>query len=653
MSGRPQRSAKTDRCPVRKCGAQFQATEFASQSQLKALHMLRAHPYLGQSKIPVTCMGCSEAIQQRVWTSHKESCVPLRTLAGLPVAPPPPSRRDQASYVSRAAAEDTGSVAVLARAVSSHVSSRSLYAAGSSDEDAEGKLAAALRESNEGRRRENDSNVRRRTVELVLGSLLPSDADSVSESGEDTDEQQPRGGGGLEQVLTELQERTSDKDVHPDFNQFLADDFSGMAYADEEDSLDTAAVAQQQSPPDHVEAVPKAAHGNARWVRYKDSAAAKKIFDPLVRLPRSTADEILQVMHHLSPDEVPPSMFVLRECAKFWYSLDKSGMEQVPQEKLPAQLQGDVEIWYRPIKDVVLEILDEVRKNPAHFSWLYEPLASGAPLEKCCQTERFRQCVQDILGEGPSPNVATLLLALFVDEYERAAYRTGKDTGVYWTSANNNECDAVLGAIITSRVNIKGDDYRELINVLVREVIEPAMKELFDGLEAQVRVGDRDLPIRGCLYCLICDDIGIRDLLGLLGPRSNHPSRFVTNHVNTFGSTDVPLVYRKDTDCNLWDDFYRSTTEREKTLADIGLHPIKPALLRVPGMRAGEGEGFFQNQNICKLHQSSLGEWKRFRMAMLLSANVLHANGLHQPLLCLFRLCSCMSVCVFCVAGRF
>jgi hypothetical protein len=111
--------------------------------------------------------------------------------------------------------------------------------------------------------------------------------------------------------------------------------------------------------------------------------------------------------------------------------------------------------------------------------------------------------------------------------------------------------------------------------------------------------------------------------MGLKKPNSGVPSRYVKNHKSEFRDVDMIPDLRCDADCDAWDAHYPNVAAREKALAKLGFHSTKPTLLKVPGM----GKNFWFNQNVCHLHQSDLGEWKRGRLSMHVSIHAQQAKG--------------------------
>jgi hypothetical protein len=455
----------------------------------------------------------------------------------------------------------------------------------------------------------------------------PSDPDLSSSRFSSSDESEPEelsldAVADLQLEMLQENDMTQANEVHDDFVDFCGDSHVLDA--------EIAAARLQKS----------ASHGNTRWARYLDSWRAKKALELLVRIPRGIANQLLELMHASAPDHYPPSMYVLRQCAKSWYRHDTSGMSEVPQEELPASLRGHVQIFYHSMERIVSQVRDVYMRNPDAFSLFHEARQPDEPLKRCAQSERFRQCQEDILRIIDKSGSFPLLFSLFVDDYVRTLFRMGADTAIILSAANNNLFDAILGGVITSDISIKGDDYRLLMNALVEHIVKPgmvALKKGFPELAFPVRNGQPRVP-RGVLYALTCDDVAARELMGLVAPNSNHPSRFTENERSTFGDASEHRILRSDPHacpnrtrpcrpgtCDIWRHPHGTATDHKNALSALGLHTIRPALLDVPGMQ--KGEGFFENQNIDDLHQSLLGEWKRNILAMLVSAHAIDSVG--------------------------
>lgn len=173
--------------------------------------------------------------------------------------------------------------------------------------------------------------------------------------------------------------------------------------------------------------------------------------------------------------------------------------------------------------------------------------------------------------------------------------------------------------VITATTRIEGDLYRQLLNVIVLEILLEPFKLAAKG---KLPIPNPEISgsyfdnIAAALYSVLGDDVGNRQLMGYLGVKSTVCSRFCKNENGDFEGLargDVKEELREDADVELWDKPFSSVTAREKALNALGLHRIAPAIRLIPGF----SKGYFQNHNICFLHCNRLGLWKRNQLKLV------------------------------------
>lgn len=167
---------------------------------------------------------------------------------------------------------------------------------------------------------------------------------------------------------------------------------------------------------------------NAKFVKWLDSEPARRLYLVMKREPRKARSAACELWHMFHPEEVPPSWYLLSQCAHVWFhTIDKDGMERIPDDRFPAELRGKVSVAYNDVGTVLGRILTD--RDRTDWRWEFTRHEFDTPLH-CSSSGRWRDCEDFLNAECGRSDFNKLMVALFIDDYVRKHFRAGKDTGV-------------------------------------------------------------------------------------------------------------------------------------------------------------------------------------------------------------------------------
>eukprot|EP01116_Phalansterium_solitarium_P012886 TRINITY_DN2958_c2_g1_i1.p1 TRINITY_DN2958_c2_g1~~TRINITY_DN2958_c2_g1_i1.p1 ORF type:complete len:996 (+),score=174.59 TRINITY_DN2958_c2_g1_i1:36-2990(+) len=344
----------------------------------------------------------------------------------------------------------------------------------------------------------------------------------------------------------------------------------------------------------------------SEWEKYvsAESRLVRAVVQRYPSVPDKFVDELLKILHApgFQLDRLAPSLYLLQR-------VQGAEMPDVPTlEATLTTLDGAKVFYHRPL-DIMKHLLTTA--NPSDLHWRYE--FNDGTISAAWNSDLWRDAERHFDGYLRS-GLKLLLLTMFEDAYRQHSKRRAKLTGLYVGAANDAKERMFLVCIAPDASELDDNGYRLYLDELLGIVMIPDLR-LLEGGQAALTVGAVQQSFCGSLHLVIGDDIGQRQLAGLLGPRAAACSRFSYKLSKDFVVLQDPPAPPRDPqrDRAAFDALATARVLRngqigrcEDFLQELGLKAMTVLwLLRFFSIN------FYWHLGICLLHLHLEGNWKR------------------------------------------
>eukprot|EP01116_Phalansterium_solitarium_P017052 TRINITY_DN4113_c0_g1_i2.p1 TRINITY_DN4113_c0_g1~~TRINITY_DN4113_c0_g1_i2.p1 ORF type:complete len:285 (-),score=47.43 TRINITY_DN4113_c0_g1_i2:1207-2061(-) len=247
-----------------------------------------------------------------------------------------------------------------------------------------------------------------------------------------------------------------------------------------------------------------------------ESALLQGVFERH-RLTNAAITDILRVLHTPNFDisRLAPTVFQLRKVQAVL-------LPSVPTEQAELASLGGTKIHYhRP-----LAVFQQLASEPGaldDFRWHWD--ANGGQIECAANTQCWKD-YEDEFADLLAAGHRLLLPRINHDAYEQQTKRKRKLTAFYITFANDPEARRYLLCLVPDTRDLKDEMYRNVLDEVTSIVLLPDFADLEDGKVLVTTADGSTFRLCGSIFAIVADDIGHRQINGLLGPQATFSSRY-------------------------------------------------------------------------------------------------------------------------------